>query len=211
MSEELPPPFMTLLGRMRNPAAADPGPPQPLPEVARRLRTAIAAWAVQHDFEPGDLVRHKAAVLSPSTVMGRGCPGGVFYVVASRPEARRGPSKNGRLKRWHDVELAFLDPDGDLVRMTSDSRFLEPIPAEELAEAPAGEKPHRGQITNWYREVLPGVTSGLGYVVCGRLSSNGEHHRTEPVIVAPPTDGPTVEIETAEYRYTLVGPDLKAA
>lgn len=110
------------------------------PDVeAARLREARAAYAREHHFTPGDLVRIKDGLRVISQPQGP--PTGTFVVLEVFPDAEvfrdvRAPDFYGMK---FDVILGFYDEDGDWMSRPYDSRRLEPIADALEATLPGGD------------------------------------------------------------------------
>lgn len=75
------------------------------------------------------------------------------------------------------------------------------------------EKPHNGDITNWYKYYLGSLydyPTGLGYIIVGHYIHHnrfyGSNGHTSYVVSHNEQTG---EIETRNSRYRLVGPPIK--
>lgn len=66
-------------------------------------------------------------------------------------------------------------------------------------------KPHKGKLTNWYRESGGGGAYWIRGTFVGHPELDGHHSHTSVVIGEHPQSDGTIEIETANSRYTLVG------
>lgn len=85
--------------------------------------------------------------------------------------------------------------------------------------SPTFVKPHKGEITNWFKQFYPRPVIGgefegtLGYLIRGTFMDHPQFGHTPfgHTSMVVKHDEETGEIETLNSRYTLVGPDADMA